>query len=219
MRRVAILRPEPGASRTLERALALGIDAFAVPLFAVEPVAWQAPKAGAFDALLLTSANAVRHAGPALAGLAHLPVHAVGPATANAARAAGFDVVTVGTGTISDLVATLDPGARLLHLAGEDRADLGVASATTVIVYRARAVDSPPGLALIAGQVAMIHSPRAARRLGELLDHAGVARARVAIAAISGAAAAAAGDGWERVEAAREPRDAALLALAGELCK
>ena len=40
MRRVLVLRPEPGASATVERARRLGLDAVAIPLFEIEPVAW-----------------------------------------------------------------------------------------------------------------------------------------------------------------------------------
>src|SRR5687768_9453521 len=86
MRRLAILRPEPGASATVERARELGLDAFAVPLFAIEPLAWELPDSGAFDALLLTSANTVRQAGPSLERLLQLPAYAVGDATAAAAE-------------------------------------------------------------------------------------------------------------------------------------
>src|SRR5687767_8581448 len=89
MRRLAILRPEPGASATVSRAAAIGLDAFAMPLFEIEPLAWEAPEPTAFDALLLTSANAVRCGGQALERLRGLPVHAVGEATAEAARRAG----------------------------------------------------------------------------------------------------------------------------------
>ena len=62
MRRVLVLRPEPGAAATVKRARARGLDAVAIPLFEIEPLAWEAPPAGGFDGLLLTSANAVRHA-------------------------------------------------------------------------------------------------------------------------------------------------------------
>ena len=44
MRRVLVLRPEPGASATVERARARGLDAFAVPLFAIEPLDWDVPQ-------------------------------------------------------------------------------------------------------------------------------------------------------------------------------
>ena len=69
MRRVLVLRPEPGASATVERARERGLDAVAIPLFEIEPLAWEAPEAGSFDGLLLTSANAVRHGGEGLASL------------------------------------------------------------------------------------------------------------------------------------------------------
>ena len=90
-----------------------------MPLFQIEPITWRAPDAGQFDALLLTSANAVRVGGPGLAALRDLPVHAVGEATAAAAREAGFDVATVGYAGVERLVGALDPKLRLLHLAGE----------------------------------------------------------------------------------------------------
>ncbi|MEO6432965.1 MAG: uroporphyrinogen-III synthase [Sphingomicrobium sp.] len=218
MKRIAILRPEPGASRTLARAQRLGLDAHVVPLFALEAIDWSVPDPGAFDALLLTSANAARLAGPQLSRLAHLPVHAVGPATAAAALEAGLTVASCGTGNAADLRATLNPSQRLLHLAGEERMDAGPAT-EAISVYRARAIDCPPGFKQIQGQVALVHSPRAARRIGELADGLEISRAQIAIAAISAQAAAAAGRGWARIEAAPAPLDDALLALAAELCK
>ena len=86
MKRVLVLRPEPGASATVKRAKERGLDALAIPLFEVRPVDWDVPDAGSFDGLLLTSANAVRHSGEQLKELRGLPVHAVGAATAAAAR-------------------------------------------------------------------------------------------------------------------------------------
>ena len=97
-RRLAVLRPEPGNSATAARIVAAGFDAVRLPLFAVEPLAWTAPDPGEYDALLLTSANAVRHAGTALDRLRGVPVVAVGQATANAARAAGLTVAITGDG-------------------------------------------------------------------------------------------------------------------------
>ena len=96
MRRVVVLRPEPGASETVARARKLGLDAVAIPLFEVEPMDWTAPEAGGFDGLLLTSANAVRHGGEQLQSLRGLPVYVVGKSTGGAAREAGFDVKSVG---------------------------------------------------------------------------------------------------------------------------
>ena len=86
MRTLLLLRPEPGLSASAERARSLGLDVITAPLFGVEPVVWQLPTPATYDALLLTSANAIRHGGDGLAQLKHLPVHAVGSATAEAAR-------------------------------------------------------------------------------------------------------------------------------------
>jgi len=215
MRRVLVLRPEPGASATVEKARRKGLDAIAIPLFEIEPVAWQAPDPGGFDALLLTSANAVRMGGDELMKLRGLPVHAVGEATAEAARGAGFDIAAVGDGGVDRLLDSLDPDLRLLHLCGEDRRDPLKApqSIAPVTVYRAMAIDRPDMSGAI-GAVALVHSPRAARRLAELVD----GRGSIVIAAISPAAAEAAGGGWQQVECADVPNDEAVLALAARLC-
>lgn len=222
MRRLAVLRPEPGASQTLERARALGLEAFALPLFTVEPVGWNCGDRDEFDAILLTSANAIRYAGKGLGGLAHLPVYAVGTATAEAAREAGMRVAWSGRSGASDLIASLEPGLRLLHLAGEDRIEhqppAGV-QIESVTVYRARPLPNRTGLRTIEGSVALVHSPRAGRRLAELAEGAALDRRTVIIAAISPAAAAAAGAGWGGSVAAETPSDNALLALAAKLCK
>ena len=43
MRKLLLLRPEPGLSASAERARAIGLDVIACPLFRVEPVEWAAP--------------------------------------------------------------------------------------------------------------------------------------------------------------------------------
>src|SRR5204862_3541714 len=106
MRRVIVLRPEPGASATVGRARRRGIEAVALPLFETEPIAWEAPDPARFDALLLTSANAVRLGGDQLDALRALPVHAVGEATAYAAREAGFEVASISDAGVDRLVAS-----------------------------------------------------------------------------------------------------------------
>jgi uroporphyrinogen-III synthase len=215
MRRILVLRPEPGATATTRRAQDRGLEAIAIPLFEVEPVTWTVPDANLFDALLLTSANAVRHAGVRLEELRRLPVYAVGDVTAEAAREAGFDLAATGEGGVSRLLGSINADLSLLHLCGEDRKTLENASQKLVriAVYRARAI-ARPDLSTAQGCVALVHSPRAARRLAELVDD----RAAIAIAAISPAAADAVGTGWESVDAANEPNDDALLALAARLC-
>ena len=219
MRRLLIVRPEPGATTTVERATSLGLDALAMPLFAIEALAWQAPDADSFDGLLLTSANAFRCGGEQLERLRGLPVHAVGAATAQAARAAGFAVAACGDGGAEQLLQSIAPALRLLHLCGEHRIAFNAGQAiTSVPVYRSNQLPAPVGLNQVAGQVAAIHSPRAGRRFAELAIEAGIDRSTVGIAAISAAAAAAVGTGWDQVAVAAAPDDRALLALAARLC-
>jgi uroporphyrinogen-III synthase len=215
MRRMLVLRPEPGASATARRIRGLGLEAITVPLFEIEPVPWQAPDPSGFDGLLLTSAQAVRFGGKELAHLESLEVYAVGEATAEAARSAGFGIAATGEAGIEELLAAIGSDLRLLHLCGEDRRrpDRQGHSITQVVVYRSRAIEAPD-LHGISGSVALIHSPRAGRRLAELVDD----RGSIALAAISAAAADAAGGGWESSQAAHKPTDDALLALAARLC-
>jgi hypothetical protein len=139
----------------VERARALGLDAVAVPLFAVTPVAWDAPEAARFDGVLLTSANAVRHSGDAIERLRGLKVYAVGEATAESAREAGFEIAATGDADAAGLLGSIAPDLRLLHLCGADRRGIGDASQaiTPVVVYRADAIDTPM-LGGLAGQVA-----------------------------------------------------------------
>lgn len=213
-RRLVVVRPEPGASETVARARTLGIDAVTMPLFAVAPVAWRVPATERYDALLMTSANAVRHAGPGLAELTGLPVLAVGAATAEAARAAGFTIERTGTGGISELLAGTPASTRLLHLAGRDRVEFTAPQAIeTVVVYESRAVMGPD-LSILECAVVALHSPRAAREVASLpLD-----RSTIRLVALSPAVASAAGEGWASVATAPLPTDDALLALAAELC-
>lgn len=213
MRQLLLLRPEPGLAASAERARELGLEVIACPLFRVEPIAWEAPDTDAYDGLLLTSANAVRHGGAQLDTLKSLPVHAVGSATAGAARASGFRIASVGAGDAAELVAKLPTTLRLLHLAGADHRPVRGPKIDRWIVYRSAAIENP-ALPPLEGLVVALHSPRAGSRLAQLTDK----RNRTAIAAISEEAAQAAGHGWERVEVAERPDDPSLLALAAMLC-
>jgi uroporphyrinogen-III synthase len=168
-----------------------------------------------FDGLLLTSANAIRVAGGELERLRGLKAYAVGEATAEAAREAGFDIAATGDAGVGRLLASIEPGLKLLHLCGADRREpVGARQRiTTVEVYRAVALERPD-LSQAIGSVAMVHSPRAGRRFAELTDDRGT----IAVAAISQAAADSVGGGWRIVEVAEQPSDDAVLALAARLC-
>jgi len=102
---------------------------------------------------------------------------------------------------------------RALHLCGREHLAVeaeGVAIERRV-VYAAEPVEREP---LEGPAVAMIHSTRAAERFARLAGD----RKRIALAAISAAAAGAAGTGWATVSVAAEPREQALLELAAKLC-
>lgn len=220
MRPLVIVRPQPGGDSSAAAARAIGLDAIAMPLFNVEPVEWSAPDPADFDALLLTSANAVRHGGGELDRLRGLPAHCVGEATAAAAGDRGFAIASVGDSDLESLLESIPTGLRLLHLCGVHRRQAlePRQSIEAVAVYEAKALPVPEGLERVEGAVVALHSPRAGAAFASAADTAGVRRETVAIAAISQAAAAAAGGGWERVECASLPSDAALLALASQLC-
>ena len=217
-RAVAVLRPEPGNAATVGRVEAAGLTAIRLPLFEVRAVEWAAPDPAAFDALIVTSANAARLAGPGLDSLAHLPVFAVGPATAAAARTRGLTIAVTGDGNGADVGATLAARGfnRALLLAARERhVDIGgtVAKAITVYASDPLSIDST-AIAELPGTVALLHSTRAAKRLAELV---GPHRASIRLVAISEAVAAGAGTGWADIATAPAPDDIAMIALARRL--
>jgi uroporphyrinogen-III synthase len=213
MKRLLVLRPEPGNSATAGRARALGLDPVQCPLFTVEGMDWDVPTTEGFDYLLLTSANAVRFDRGRVAELQRLPVLAVGSATADAARDAGLRVAHVGDRGVDELLAALPDGKRLLHLTGADHhRPAGDHAITRLVAYRTVPLDPTiPDDQLVA----LVHSARAGARLATLVRD----RAAIAIIAISPAAAAACGPGWAALEVAERPDDGALLALAARLCQ
>lgn len=222
---VLILRPQPGADRSAEKARALGLEPAVAPLFVVRSVEWRAPDPAGFDAVMLTSANALRQAGPQLRRFLHLPGYAVGETTAAAAREAGFREIATGPADAEALAAMMLEGGirRAFHPSGADRTEMDVAglSVDRRAVYASEAVGKLPAAAreaLASGALALLHSPRAMMTFGRLCDEAGMVRASISIAAISAVAATAAGPGWARTLWAAEPRDQALLELAAKLC-
>ncbi|WP_271299931.1 uroporphyrinogen-III synthase [Sphingomonas sp. CV7422] len=207
-----VVRPAPGDARSLARLHAGGGDAIGWPLFAATGVAWTPPAAAGFDSLLLTSTNAIRHAGDGLAVFAALPVIAVGSQTARVAAAAGLDVAVTGAGGVAAALAAADAAGlrRPLHLAGRDHVASGH---PTAIVYASVAlpVDAAAFAAAATDRVVLLHSVRAARRVADLLADR---RARSAIAALSPAVCAAAGTGWAAAATAASPDDTSVCTLA-----
>lgn len=219
-RPIVVLRPEPGNGETAERVRAAGFTAIAMPLFEARPLMWTAPDPAEFDLLLLTSANAVRHGGPGLARVRHLPVAAIGRATARAAREAGLSVRMTGGADIDSLLAAIPDVERLriLHLSGRHRTPTGLDTIVPIAVYESVAIPPPRQIvATLPGAVVLLHSKRAARVFCDLLTAAAIPRSTLAVACLSAAIAEEAGEGWSAVMVAAEPNDAALVAAAGRL--
>ncbi len=220
-RPVLILRPQPGASETLARAQARGLDAHAFPLFDVHPLEWRSPDPASVDAIILTSANAARHFGDMQRAFARHPVFAVGPATAKAALAAGFEDVTVGDDDAAALAGLIlaTPHRHLLHVTGEVHRALVVPGADIQkrIAYQMRPIDAGPAFqnVLDADPVVLLHSSMAAERFAAQVSD----RKGISIVAISPRTAAAAGAGWRDVEVANHISDDEMLELAARLCE
>lgn len=124
--RVLVTRPEPGASRTAVRLEAAGHEALVMPLTEIIGVPVKGADLPAADAIVITSANALRFAPRALLpSFASVPLLAVGGRTAAAAQAAGFISVTEGKGDAEALagliVSRLPAGASVLYLCGRVR--------------------------------------------------------------------------------------------------
>jgi uroporphyrinogen-III synthase len=202
-RPIAVLRPEPGNRVTAAVIEAAGRKAIRLPLFEARPIAWEAPDPGRFDALIVTSANAMRHGGKGLARLLDLPAYAVGEATAEAARRAGFRVAAMGSTGSADLIALArEAGVRhALHLAGRERTiEPGGIVAQVITVYATDPIDIDARAAKrLAGSVVLVQSARTGERLAEIADMAGLDRGTIALVAIGRRAADAAGPGWEQV--------------------
>jgi uroporphyrinogen-III synthase len=222
---ILILRPQPGADATARRAAGLGLTAIVAPLFRIDPVQWNAPAAEGFDGILLTSANAARYGGNGLKGFARLPCYAVGESTAEAARAAGFADIRVGRSDGQSLLGQIarDGRSHILHPCGYDHIELEHSSIgiERPIVYSAAPLNLSRAAvtAAVSGALILIHSPRAARRFGDLAGASALPKNDMRLVAISEAAAAAAGPGWGEIHVADAPRDAAMLALAAHLGK
>jgi len=216
--KLLIVRPQPGADASAKRVREVGFEPLVMPLFAIEPVAWTAPEPAAYDALLMTSGNAVRMAGPQLPDLAALPIYAVGAGTADALTKADLGIAATGTSGVDDILGIAETAGHrnLLWLAGEDRTHAQPPEGMMLnvrIVYRSVAKAAPPGLAesITTTDAVLLHSARAARHFSHQSESLGIDRADIVIAVLSAKIAEAAGTGWLAVAVAEKPNDISLL--------
>lgn len=199
--RVWITRAQPGASRTAARLRGMGFTPLIQPLLAVETLSPPVPDLDRFAALAFTSRNGVA-AFAALTPRRDRPVFAVGDATAQAAREAGFVAVRSASGDLTALArqiaAELSDAALLAPQAETPAGDLAAAltaagaravSLHPLSVYRTAPTAAAPPEVFDA---VLIHSPRAAQALAALVPVSLPAArlAGVVIACISPAAAA-----------------------------
>lgn len=148
MTTVLVTRPEPGASKMTTKLIALGFDVHKLPLTKIIGLPFMVT-AGPFDAVIITSPQALHHVDTSLLSL---PLYAVGQACATAATQAGFKSVKPSGGDVVQLVETirsnLPVNSRLLYLCGKvRRPDLETTLAdhavTVVETYDAQIIDYP----------------------------------------------------------------------------
>lgn len=180
--KIWITRTQPGADATAERVRAMGHDAVIAPLLAVRPVTDAEIDLRGVAALAFTSANGVR-AFAEQCGERDLRVFAVGAATAQAARAAGFKTVLSADGDVEALAEGIASRRNQLHGAvlhpgaAEPAGDLAGAlekhgvEARRVILYETGPVklSDAEAEALVHADAALLHSPRAAKVLAQVL--------------------------------------------------
>lgn len=193
------------------------------PLLRVEPLAVQLRLEGV-GALAFTSPNGV-------AGFASLrpdrglPVFAVGDATADAARAAGFTRVLSAGGDVADLARLIlaersSFSGRLLRAGAEEAAgDLvgalrrGGVAASSIALYRTVLCQPPSALWSAdhdAWAAVLVHSPKAGRALAQFVDRLPAGKLCVCIS--SAAAKPLVAVGYDPIRAAAHPDEASMIA-------
>ena len=190
-RKIWITRAQPAAEATAARVRALGHEPFIAPLLKVEPVEGVEVDLRGVCALAFTSANGVRafiEATPERA----LRVFAVGAATAQAVRAAGFKNVLSADGDVEALAEGIAARKRdlkgcVLHPgAAEPAGDLvGALEARGIEARRLILYDTGPA-ELAAEELAilpeidavLLHSPKAAQALAAMLKEQPLPRMR-----------------------------------------
>jgi uroporphyrinogen-III synthase len=226
--RVWVTRAEPGATATAGRLRDLGFEPVVAPLIVIEPVGEGPIDLTGVGALAFTSANGVA-AFAARSVERVLPVFAVGAATAQVARQAGFRGVSSADGDVDALAPLVAargpyPGVVLHPGAAEGAGDLTGAltglgvPARRLVVYRS--VDVSPGDAT-AAQVrdltaVLLHSPRAGRGLARWL-RANPAPDLVALCLSAQVALPLADLPLAAVRVAAAPTEDAVLALLGRV--
>lgn len=227
-RRIWVTRASPGAEATATRLEALGLTPLVDPLLAVRDLPAKIDLAGV-AALAFTSANGVAAFARACPDRTRR-VFAVGDRTAAAARAAGFARVASADGDVEALAAlvvaaaasldgsVLHPGAR--EPAGDLLSPLIAAGLTARRLALYETVTRDPASSTLARldtlEAVLLHSPRAARKLSEVLANHPASRLKALClsAAVAAPLAASVRSGaLASVAFAPRPAETALLDL------
>jgi uroporphyrinogen-III synthase len=223
IRRVWITRAQPGAARTAARLTALGFEPVVAPLLALRPLPDAldaAPDLASVAALAFTSPNGVSAFAALTPDLRDLPVFAVGDATAEAARDAGFTEARSAAGDIhalARLIAAspihgliLAPGAR--EPAGDLPALLPEHAVRRLPVYAAEETDADPPADFDA---VLLHSPRAARAFARIATPETAAN-RLAVCISAATAAPLAAFSFAEIRTADAPDENSVLTALGK---
>lgn len=202
-----LTRPAPAARRFVAALARPGLPVLISPVLRIQPVAHDTARLAGARGLVLTSVHALEAAGPGRGR----PAICVGPATASAARAAGFDV-TEGPGDAARMLPLLAGlGAGWMHPHGRHIAQ--ILPVPGMVVYdQLPETLSDAARAALGGRAPVIlplFSPRSARLLAQ---QAGQAVAPLWLAPISAAAAAAWTGPAARVAVAPTPDAAGMRA-------
>ena len=181
--KIWITRAQPGADATAARVRALGHEPFVAPLLEVRRTPDAKVDLSGVAALAFTSANGVR-AFAEMSGERGLQVFAVGSATAQTAKAAGFRQVLSADGDVTALAERIasrraEIGGLVLHpgaaeLAGDlsgALAEAGVEVRTLTLYETVPTTLSIEQLAQLPGlDAALAHSPKGAAALAGVLE-------------------------------------------------
>lgn len=229
--KIAVTRPGEDAGPLKAKLEALGHEAVMVPLMRIAPRADVDIPALAWQAIAVTSANAIR-ALPEGHGLSSIRTLTVGPQSLTAATVAGFRAEAHGgdvNGLAAFIRATLDPAkGPVLYLSGAETAgDLeGQLKAAGFACHRAVLYDAVPSETLGPAErelaegrldAVLLYSPRTARIWRKLVEAAGLGAEakRLRNFCLSRNVASVLPEDWIR-EVPQTPDEQAMLALLAE---
>lgn len=223
-----ITRPLGEAESTARLLAARGWQCFIEPMLEIVPLSTPLPDLSKYQALAFTSAQGVRVLA-ARTDDRSLQVYAVGEATANAAREAGFKNIVTADGDLGALNRLLmqvkaHDNRPVLHVCGIHTAGEVIAKEFTVErlpLYEAKAADTLSADCLEAldegaFDVALFFSPRTGRTFAELLQKYGRTQAAASINALclsDSVVESVESLPWRSVRAASTPDMAGITAL------